>query len=107
MVSDDQNHRQIARNLKINWQIALKGRNRWLQTNNQELSIFPTLQDSERIGVTVKFSMEQVIELLAYTPKHSWWLNQVEIWFSNLVRKLLKRASFISQDDLKQDLRKQ
>ncbi|MEH2378381.1 MAG: hypothetical protein V7K27_05675 [Nostoc sp.] len=55
MVSDDQNHRQIARNLKINWQIALKGRNRWLQTNNQELSIFQRLQDSERIGVTVKF----------------------------------------------------
>jgi hypothetical protein len=29
------------------------------------------------------------------------WLNQIEIWFSILVRKLLKRASFLSQDDLK------
>jgi len=28
-------------------------------------------------------------------------LNQIEIWFSILVRKLLKRASFKSQDDLK------
>lgn len=36
-----------------------------------------------------------------YTPKHSSWLNQIEIWFSILVRKLLKRASFISQQDLK------
>ena len=36
-----------------------------------------------------------------YTPKHSSWLNQIEIWFSILVRKLLKRASFVSQDDLK------
>jgi transposase len=36
-----------------------------------------------------------------YTPKHCSWLNQIEIWFSILVRKLLKRASFISQDDLK------
>jgi transposase len=36
-----------------------------------------------------------------YTPKHSSWLNQIEIWFSILVRKLLKRASFKSQDDLK------
>ncbi|WP_414553548.1 transposase [Anabaena sp. CCY 0017] len=36
-----------------------------------------------------------------YTPKHSSWLNQIEIWFSILVRKLLKRASFTSQDDLK------
>ncbi|MBP5977943.1 hypothetical protein HW132_35920 [Brasilonema sp. CT11] len=28
-------------------------------------------------------------------------LNQIEIWFSILVRKLLKRASFKSLDDLK------
>jgi putative transposase len=36
-----------------------------------------------------------------YTPKHSSWLNQIEIWFSILVRKLLKRASFLNKDDLK------
>jgi len=36
-----------------------------------------------------------------YTPKHSSWLNQIEIWFSILVRKLLRRGSFASQDDLK------
>lgn len=36
-----------------------------------------------------------------YTPKHSSWLNQIEIWFSILVRKLLKRASFTSQYELK------
>lgn len=36
-----------------------------------------------------------------YTPKHSSWLNQIEIWFSILVRKLPIRASFVSQDDLK------
>jgi transposase len=35
-----------------------------------------------------------------YTPKHSSWLNQVEIWLSILVRKLLKRGSFTSTDDL-------
>jgi hypothetical protein len=37
-----------------------------------------------------------------YTPKHSSWLNQIEIWFSILVRKLLRRSSFDSLDDLKQ-----
>lgn len=37
-----------------------------------------------------------------YTPKHTSWLNQVEIWFSILARKLLKRASFTSVDDLRQ-----
>ena len=35
-----------------------------------------------------------------YTPKHSSWLNQIEMWFSILVRKLLKRGSFTSVDDL-------
>jgi len=35
-----------------------------------------------------------------YTPKHSSWMNQMEIWLSILVRKLLKRGNFISVDDL-------
>jgi transposase len=37
-----------------------------------------------------------------YTPKHASWLNQVEIWFSILVRKLLRRASFTSKENLRQ-----
>lgn len=37
-----------------------------------------------------------------YTPKHSSWLNQIEIWFSILVRKLLKRESFLSTQHLKE-----
>jgi putative transposase len=36
-----------------------------------------------------------------YTPKHASWMNQVEIWLSILVRKLLKRGSFASVDDLR------
>jgi transposase len=36
-----------------------------------------------------------------YTPKHCSWLNQIELWFSILVRKLLRRASFVSTDDLR------
>jgi len=35
-----------------------------------------------------------------YTPRHSSWLNQVEIWLSILARKLLKRGSFTSLADL-------
>lgn len=35
-----------------------------------------------------------------YTPRHCSWLNQVEIWFSILPRRLLKRSSFTSCDDL-------
>lgn len=37
-----------------------------------------------------------------YTPKHSSWLNQIELWFSILVRRLLKRGNFTSLEHLKQ-----
>jgi putative transposase len=36
-----------------------------------------------------------------YTPKHCSWLNQIEIWLSILVRKLLKRGVFTSVEALK------
>ncbi len=36
-----------------------------------------------------------------YNPKHTSWMNQIEIWFSILVRKLLKRGNFTSVEDLK------
>ena len=37
-----------------------------------------------------------------YTPKQSSWLNQIEIWFSILVRRLLKRGSFASVEELRE-----
>jgi DDE superfamily endonuclease len=36
-----------------------------------------------------------------YVPKHTSWLNQVEIWFSILVRRVIKRGNFTSLDDLR------
>ncbi len=39
---------------------------------------------------------------LHFTPKHASWLNQIEIWFSILAGKLLRRASFTPKQDLKQ-----
>lgn len=35
-----------------------------------------------------------------YTPVHCSWLNQIELWFSHLARKVLKRGSFTSLKDL-------
>lgn len=35
-----------------------------------------------------------------YTPKHASWMNQVEIWLSILVRKVIKRGNFTSTKDL-------
>jgi transposase len=39
-----------------------------------------------------------------FTPKHSSWLNQVEIWFSILIRKVIRRGNFLSVEDLCQKI---
>jgi len=36
-----------------------------------------------------------------YVPKHTSWLNQIEIWFSILVRRVIKRGNFTSVKDLR------
>lgn len=36
-----------------------------------------------------------------YTPKHASWMNQIEIWFGILMKKVIKRGNFVSQQDLK------
>jgi len=41
---------------------------------------------------------------VVYTPKHTSWLNQVEIWFSVLARRVIRRGSFRSKDDLRDRL---
>jgi transposase len=39
-----------------------------------------------------------------YTPKHSSWLNQIEIVFGVIMRKVIRRGSFPSVDDLRTKL---
>ena len=39
-----------------------------------------------------------------YTPKHSSWLNQIEIWFSTLQRQFIKKNNFSSVENLEQRL---
>jgi transposase len=41
-----------------------------------------------------------------FTPRHASWLNQIEIWFSILVRKLLRRGHFTSKKDLRTKIEK-
>ncbi len=40
-----------------------------------------------------------------YTPKHCSWMNQIEVWFSILSKKLLKRLNCKSLDYLKDRIR--
>ncbi|MCP5083284.1 MAG: IS630 family transposase [Alphaproteobacteria bacterium] len=35
-----------------------------------------------------------------FTPKHASWMNQIEIWFSILARKVIRRGNFTSIEDL-------
>jgi transposase len=39
-----------------------------------------------------------------FTPKHASWLNQIEIWFSILVKKVIRRGNFFSKEALRQKI---
>jgi DDE superfamily endonuclease len=39
-----------------------------------------------------------------YVPKHTSWLNQIEIWFSILVRRVIRRGNFKSAVDLREKI---
>ena len=43
---------------------------------------------------------------LHFTPTHSSWLNQVELWFSKVQRDVLSRRIFTSPADLARKLRR-
>lgn len=60
------------------------------------------LQSMESRAAFLHDPTHQVV--LYYTPKHASWMNQVEIWLSILVRKLLKRGNFLSLDDLRSQI---
>src|SRR3990167_1005388 len=76
----------IAKNLNIKDDLGIKGETGILQ-NMETRAAF--LSNTEH---RIYFS---------YTPKHASWLNQVEIWFGILVKRLLKRLSVKSTDELK------
>ena len=65
LASSGKNNGEIARILDISLDMTRLWRKRWLETEKAKLSAVQRLQDQERAGAPVKFSMEQVIELFA------------------------------------------
>jgi transposase len=60
------------------------------------------LQSMESRAAFLHDPTHQVVSY--YTPRHASWMNQVEIWLRILVRKLLKRGTFSSLGDLRNQI---
>jgi transposase len=75
----------------------------------------PVIEDQKIVAVSDNLSTrgtQEVQDWLAahprwsfqFTPTHASWLNQIEIFFSILYRRLLKHGIFTSEDDLAQQM---
>ena len=78
-------------------------------------SEIPVLADQKIVAISDNLSTRGTQEVqdwlgahprwsFQFTPTHASWLNQVEIFFSILVRRLLKHDIFTSEEDLAEQI---
>ncbi len=79
----------VAERCGIDDDLGIKGKSGVLKTMASRKSFLEDMSHSIRF---------------VYTPRHCSWLNQVEIWFSIVGRRFLKRASFRSTEELHEQL---
>ena len=97
--------------------MSSKTRNRWdlIRFLDQLEAEIPIVEGQKIVAVTDNLSTrgtEEVQQWLQvhprwsfqFTPTHASWLNQIEIFFSILYRRLLKHGIFTSEDDLAQQM---
>jgi hypothetical protein len=97
--------------------MASKTRNRWdlIRFLDHLDAEIPIVDDQKIVAVSDNLSTRGTDEVnqwleahprwsFQFTPKHASWLNQIEIFFSILYRRMLKHGIFTSEDDLAQQM---
>jgi len=97
--------------------MASKTRNRWdlIRFLDHLDSEIPEVEDQQIVAISDNLSTrgtQEVQDWLAahprwsfqFTPTHASWLNQIEIFFSILYRRLLKHGIFTSETDLAEQM---
>jgi hypothetical protein len=94
LAAQGKNHRQRATELGVSREMTRLWRERWLELKQEGVGIVERLKDAERPGAPTKREFEYI--------RHGTQtlIASFEIWFSILMRKLLKRSSFTSKGDL-------
>jgi len=63
--ADEQNNAEIARSLDISIKMVRQWRRRWVEGSQSAKPLLERLQDNERRGAPLKFTLEQQVECIA------------------------------------------
>jgi transposase len=74
------------------------------QPEGQEIHIILDNLSAHKTSLVSEFLEEHKNVKLHFTPTYSSWLNQVEIWFSRLERRVITRGIFTSVSDLRRKI---